>query len=139
MSTLKLESLIAQGVETKTEKGETFAVVSSLKKHFKNLDLNKADVLDIEDEKGKKTSVVRIKDIRLKEVESKKAEEVVVKDAEVVAAENPLDVKINELIAQGNESTYRNDLISALKKDDASKEVAIERYEKWLEGKAKKK
>lgn len=143
MSVFTLESLITQGVKTHTEGKETLVIVSSLKKVHKNVDLNKSDILTRLDEKGKEFEVIRVSDIRLKSETEKSVEEIEIKDAEVVldtplAKENPLDAEIHTLIAQGEKGTYVNDLKSALDKDDTSKEVAIERYKKWIEGKAKK-
>lgn len=143
MSVFTLETLITQGVKTYTEGKETVVIVSSLKKVHKNVDLNKADILTRLDEKGKEFEVIRVSDIRLKSETEKSVEEIEIKDAEVVldtplAKENPLDAEIHTLIAQGEKVTYVNDLKSALDKDDDSKEVAIERYKKWIEGKAKK-
>lgn len=156
MSVFTLESLITQGVKTYTEGKETVVIVSSLKKVHKNVDLNKSDILTRLDDKGKEFEVIRVSDIRLKSETEKSVEEIevetlevseeskniVVEDAEVIEVdgpkENPLDAEINTLIAQGEKGTYVNDLKSALDKDDTSKEVAIERYKKWIEGKAKK-
>lgn len=143
MSVFTLETLITQGVKTYTEGKETVVIVSSLKKVHKNVDLNKSDILTRLDDKGKEFEVIRVSDIRLKSETEKSVEEIEVKGVEVVldkplAKENPLDAEINTLIAQGEKGTYVNDLKSALDKDDTSKEVAIERYKKWIEGKAKK-
>lgn len=142
MSVFTLEALITQGVKTHTEGKETLVVVSSLKKVHKNVDLKKADIVTRLDEKGKEFEVIQVSDIRLKSDTEKSVEEMEVKEVEVIEVttpeENPLDVKIQELIAQGESGTYVNDLKSALEKDDTSKEVAIKRYEKWIEGKAKK-
>lgn len=156
MSVFTLESLITQGVKTYTEGKETVVIVSSLKKVHKNVDLNKADILTRLDDKGKEFEVIRVSDIRLKSETEKSVEEIevetlvvpeeskniVVEDAEVVevekSTENPLDAEIHTLIAQGEKGTYVNDLKSALDKNDTSKEVAIKRYKKWIEGKAKK-
>lgn len=142
MSVFTLESLITQGVKTYTEGKETVVIVSSLKKVHKNVDLNKADILTRLDEKGKEFEIIRVSDIRLKSETEKSVEEIEVKDAEVIEVdgpkENPLDAEIHTLIAQGEKGTHVNDLKSALDKDDTSKEVAIERYKKWIEGKAKK-
>lgn len=143
MSVFTLETLITQGVKTYTEGKETVVIVSSLKKVHKNVDLNKSDILTRLDDKGKEFEVIRVSDIRLKSDTEKSVEEIEIKDAEVVldtplAKENPLDAEIHTLIAQGEKGTYVNDLKSALDKDDTSKKVAIERYKKWIEGKAKK-
>lgn len=90
MSKFKPEFLVTQGVTSVTDKGGTYFVVSDLKKKLKNIELNKADIIDFKNEDESVVQVIRACDIREKKSEksakisSKKVEEIVVKEPEVV-------------------------------------------------------